>query len=732
MASLSDATLARFADDDERYRALVQASGQMSWTMPADGMATGEQRAWCAYTGQEPKEITGSGWLDAVHPDERAAVTAGWLAAVDARVLYEAVVRVRRADGIYRTCLLRGLPVLKDGGAVREWLGFCTDMTAQQDAQAERERVAAREADARAARLEAVFNAIADSMYVYDRDGHLVQTNAAALYVNPLSGDPDYLARPFAERIAVFDVHTAQGAPIAVEDLPVSRVLRGEVLTGSHAEDTTMHTPDGRDILLNTSGAPVRDADGAITGAVIVSRDVTERRRLVLRTQVALDALLEIATLLILPQERQETAQGQSHASIFDTPYVGQRLADLTMLVLGCKRVALAAAARRGEPLRPLAAVGMTPEEERRWRAGEPNGAYLRESMPPDYFRRLQAGEVLLIDYTQPPFDTWPNPHAMQTLLLAPMHVEGDLVGILNADFGGEAHTYTEQELRLVWAVARFGALVIERERLLHERGEAQASELALRKANQVMDEFLGIASHELRTPLAIFLANVQIAGRRMERLQAQVEQRVGKDDSLATPIAAVQGLLMRAETAALRQDRLVSDLLDVSRIQSGKLDIRPERIELGQTVRQCVEEQRLAYPGRSIVLELPEAETFVLGDGDRVGQVLTNYLSNALKYSAEEKPVVVLLRRDGQYARVEVRDEGPGLPPEEQARIWERFYRVPGVEHRSGSGVGLGLGLHISKTMVERHGGQVGVESVPGDGATFWFTLPLAPDADA
>ncbi len=433
MASLGDATLVRFAGDEAQYRALVQASGQISWTMPPDGLATGDQRAWCAYTGQGAKEIVGLGWLDAVHPDEREGMKAAWQAAVDARVMYEAVVRVRRADGVYRTCLLRGLPVLKEHGAVREWLGYCTDMTAQQDAQAERER----------------------RLVEAERERRLVE----------------------AER----------------------------------------------------------------------DRAVSERQQI--------------------------------------------------------------------------------------------------------------------------------------------------------------------------------------EERLLHERGEAQASELALREANQVMDEFLGIVSHELRTPLAIFLANVQIAGRRIERLQAGVEQRVGKDDALVAQIAAVQGMLTRAETAALRQNRLVSDLLDVSRIQSGKLEIVPERIELGQLVRQCVEEQRLAHPGRSIMLELPEEEAPVLGDADRIGQVITNYLSNALKYSGEEKPVMVLLRLDGQRARVAVRDEGPGVPPEEQGPIWDRFYRSPGAEHQSGSGVGLGLGLHISKTIVERHGGQVGVESVPGAGATFWFTLPLASD---
>jgi signal transduction histidine kinase len=118
-----------------------------------------------------------------------------------------------------------------------------------------------------------------------------------------------------------------------------------------------------------------------------------------------------------------------------------------------------------------------------------------------------------------------------------------------------------------------------------------------------------------------------------------------------------------------------------------------------------------------------------VLADVDRIGQVMTNYLTNALKYSADDKRVTVGLEVDGAMARVSVHDAGPGIPAAEQERIWERFYRVPGIEHRSGSGIGLGMGLYISRTIVGRHHGHVGVKSHPGSGSTFWFTLPLLGD---
>ena len=116
-----------------------------------------------------------------------------------------------------------------------------------------------------------------------------------------------------------------------------------------------------------------------------------------------------------------------------------------------------------------------------------------------------------------------------------------------------------------------------------------------------------------------------------------------------------------------------------------------------------------------------------VLADAQRIGQVVTNYLTNALKYSAVDRPVAVGLQVEDQQACVWVRDEGPGLSPGEQERIWGRFHQAQGIVVQSGSGVGLGLGLHISQTIIEQHQGQVGVQSTPGQGSTFWFTLPLA-----
>jgi signal transduction histidine kinase len=228
--------------------------------------------------------------------------------------------------------------------------------------------------------------------------------------------------------------------------------------------------------------------------------------------------------------------------------------------------------------------------------------------------------------------------------------------------------------------------------------------------------------------------ANVQLAARRVNRLREQALASAAPSVALsATEMDALDILdvaLQRAEGAVGRQERLVSDLLDVSRIQSGKLEHRLAPLDLVALTREVVAEHGLAHPQRAIMLAEPAAPVIVQADSDRIRQVLANYLSNAHRYAPLDQPIAVEVRRneDARIVRVSVRDQGPGVAASEQARIWERFYRAPGISPTISSGVGLGLGLYICRDIIERHGGQVGVENEAQEGSTFWFTLPLAP----
>ncbi|HEY7347131.1 MAG TPA: DUF4118 domain-containing protein [Ktedonobacterales bacterium] len=216
-------------------------------------------------------------------------------------------------------------------------------------------------------------------------------------------------------------------------------------------------------------------------------------------------------------------------------------------------------------------------------------------------------------------------------------------------------------------------------------------NEQAVREANRQMSDFLSLASHELRTPLTGITGHLQLAQRRLERLISSEERpKTIHTREETSRFALIQEPLQRAEQQARLMNRLVGDLLDASRIQADRLTLHLTLCNLTTIVQQTVEEQQYSWPNRTIALHLPDnAQAPLLADVDRIGQVVTNYLTNALKYSPEDKRVEVCLRLEGHQARVLVRDYGPGLPASEQERIWERFHRAPGVEVQSGSGVG-------------------------------------------
>lgn len=495
----------------------------------------------------------------------------------------------------------------------------------------------------------------------------------------------------------------------------VRRLLAGEIQT--YTMEKRYIRKDDAIIWVNLTVSLVRDAADRPSYFISVVEDISERKRLERRTRAALDALLAMAEAIV--STTGERADPEAGAA-------GERVAELTRQVLDCRHVAIVAIAAPTDELRPVAISGFSPSEAARWWRQWEARPRLQDRLEQSHIQRLHSDDALLLDRTRPPF---PRETALgrQTVLMVPLRMGDTLTGILSVDHGRAPHAYTPDEVALARAAGRLVALVVERERLMQERAEARASALALREANRRMEEFLSVAGHELRTPLTTVLGNVQLAARWLGQPDTPDE---GRDDP-SYRLGRIGTLLRRVEGQGRVLNRLVNDMLDTSRIQAGRLALRPAPLDLAALVREAALEQREQMARRDVLLEVPLETVPVRADGERLGQVLANYLSNALKFSAPHQPVTVGLRVQGQTARVWVRDHGPGLSPEQQARIWERFYRV-GTEHQDGSSVGLGLGLYISRSIVERHGGEVGVASKPGQGATFWFTIPLARDFGA
>ena len=631
-----------------------------------------------------------------------------------------------RKDGSMFSVAYISSPIVTNGEMSGAVLAF-HDISAHK-ALDEALRRSEREAATRASQLVAIFESMADAMLVYDREGRILQTNGADAAMFDAQLPPGGPADSLEARDRYFTYLDESGQPLSDEQRPTNRVLMGEVLRGASAVDLVVRPREGHEVILNASGAPIRDSDGDIVGGVLIARDVTERRRQERQTHEALAALMAMAEALVAssPDETAPTRSGEAESQ----NVIARRLAVLMRAVMGCERVSIVSTEPETGEMRAAAMATYLPEQESVWWDYWRRAGRMSDFLPPDLIAQLEAGQAISIDRTQPPFNRWPNPFGSRTLLVTPLRVGGRHLGEMTLDYGATSRQPSADEFAMTGAVARLAAQILERERLARDREMERANALALAETARRMDEFLSIAAHELKTPVTNSMLSVTLA---IDMLSRFLAQTAPTEEEMGAALAHIQRLLERTGDHMDRLSRLVADLLDVSRIRAGKLQLRLAPCDLGAIVRDVVEEQRQMAPGRTILLQLPRAAPqapLVLADEDRIRQVVANYLTNALKYSHAAQGVRVRLRLSDDWARVSVRDEGPGVPSAEQRRVWERFYRVPGTQVVSGAGIGLGLGLHISRTIIEQHHGRVGLRNAPGSGAIFWFALQLAPAA--
>lgn len=572
---------------------------------------------------------------------------------------------IERPDGT-RTVISANAAPLHDGAGAFAGAVVCiTDITARKSVETALQDSEQRYRD--------LFEHANDIVYTLDMTGRVTAINRRGEEVTGYSRD-----ELFGTKI---------DAIIVPQYLDMSYQMLGRKVAGSAqtAYEMEIRTKDGRRIALDVSSRLIYH-DGQPAGIHGIARDITDRRA----EQRAQRMLAETSTILAASLDFDATLASVAQLAV-------PLLADACVIDLegadgGLYRAQIANSgpADREARLRELqrsGRVGLVPDHPL-MRAFHTGTATLLPDLPAAA-RGASGSEA--IDLSR----------AAEAGLLSAMYVplatRGRTLGVLSLGVMAGRPPFNENDLALGEELARRAALAIDNALLYRQAEEAIA----------VRDQFLSIASHELRTPLTTIKGQIEVGQRRLARDAPR--------DQIARALELAAG-------QANRLNRLIGEMLDVSRLAVGRFTISPERISLNDLVERVVESERAGEPPCQIALVLPGDALLVEADPLRLEQVLVNLLQNARKYSSPEAQIRVEVGSAGGAITVAVHDHGIGIPVADLPHIFAPFRRAGNVD----SGIsGLGLGLYISQEIVRAHGGTLTVTSSPDEGSTFTVSLP-------
>ena len=539
-------------------------------------------------------------------------------------------------------------------------------------------------------RTEAIVGGMADGIMLVDEEGRSVFVNPAGqrLLGNAIIGVPIF------RHSDVYNLRDAHGRLLDPGELPAAQALS----TGKAVQDVTVLIGRGEDkVAVSMSATPLHE-DGRITSVIVMFRDITERRAL--EAQMQLQA--ERAQIL--------ADAGAFFSSNIDPAWVTQAIAERVAEVLGdwaavilksgdSKELRVAAINHRD-----IASLGMA------WsyiyRQPLVVGEGLIGQVVATNYPSLTTNVRPSLDATNPGSMYHAAPMKLASLLILPLRTRREMIGALVIAANDPDRAMTDDKLPLAEVLAERAALAIENAKLYTEQVEARRK---VEDLSRLKDEFLSIASHELRTPVTSIKGYTQLA------------KMLIKEGDLSTSEEYLDIALDQID----RMSRLILELLDVSRIETGRLEIRREGIAWSQFVRDVVHRHHTAVSDRRFHVSVPTHGKVVTGDRDRLEQVLGNLLENAVKYSPDGSDITVTVEDKSDVLITAVCDRGIGIPADELGQVFERFHR--GRQVSSTNYGGLGLGLYITKQIIERHGGTIWVESKEGQGTTFYFSLPGA-----
>ncbi len=656
------------------------------------------ERIWAGSATAE--DVEGWGQYRAFHPDGRPLAADEWSMARCLRnkeTITAEQVHFQRFDGTHGMLLGSCAPILSPDGELRGAVSVFADITEFKQLEAAL-RV-------REAWFSTTLRSIADAVIATDGTGRIDFMNAAAEALTGWTA-AEAKGRPLGDVYRILDEQTR-----APRSSPVAAVLRhgGTVgLTGS----ALLLRKDGAELAVDDSSAPIRNAEGELIGVVLVFRDVTEKRIGEQRRGFISEASRQLALSGLEYESTLASIAGLAvphiaEGAIIDAVEPDGSVTRLAALRVDPAEIELGEALRERYPLRPDAprAVHAVLLGGRSilWPEIDPG----RISSPalfttaPD----ARALEEIRAEAEDPEYAQLLRELGIRSAMIVPLRARGRTRGALTLVSTESSRRYGPDDLALVEELCAFAALALDNAQLYRQA----------RQVNRAKDEFLATLSHELRTPLTAILGWTRML--RQGSLKPDTEARA----------------LEKIERNASLQAQLVEDLLDASRIITGKLRLEVMPIDLPPVINAAIDAVRHGADAKKIELAVhmdPSAGP-ISGDQTRLQQVVWNLLSNAIKFTPAGGRVEVWLTRVDGAARITVKDNGQGITTEFLPYVFDRFRQADGTSTRPHSG--LGLGLAIARHLVELHGGVIRAESAGlAQGAAFTVELPIVAGVTA
>jgi len=524
---------------------------------------------------------------------------------------------------------------------------------------------------------------IADAVTAQDATGRLVYANDAALRILGYADQASFVSADPAAVLDRFEMLDEEGRPFDPLQLPGRRVIDGAPEASAMIRWRRSSTRDDRWTVVRAR--PVHDDQGVVLLAINILHDVTERRR----TEQRMAMLSEVGTALTSSLDYDATLERVVRLMV-------PRLGEWSVLHV-----------IDGDEVRWTACHTQPDLDARLRQLSEKRVPLLRRNLLPE---TLYTGQSQHLSYDDEGFSrrvdhadsaAFARSLGTRSAICAPLVVRGVTVGALSV-MSAQPERYSDDDLRLLEEVSHRAALAVDNARVY--RQAQQAAELRR--------DLVAVVAHDLKNPLnAIAMAATLLSKGAAPGSEGDRARR--------------QSLIVTRATE--RMNRLIHDLLDVSAIDAGRLEIEKSGCPVGPLVADALEAMQPLAQEKQVTLEREvgaDVEALsVVCDRERVLQVFSNLVGNAIKFSDAGRRVRVAAERDGDSVRFAVGDEGPGIAPEHLPHLFDHFWRVRGRKRD-----GTGLGLWIVKGLVEAHGGRVSVDTKPGAGSTFSFTLPLAP----